>query len=100
MSDYPALHFVCLPCRVYQRTDNICADCDRIMQHGTLCRCGEAKAASGADVCLECLADEVRADSSTLDTLDETLRAEVLASMRASAEPTYSAGFITRRQAS
>ncbi len=96
----PTTHFVCLPCGRYQRTDSICAECGFFMQHGTLCRCGEAIAADGADICLECLADEVRADASTLDGVYEPLKSQVLGTLRASAEPTYSDNFMTRRQAS
>lgn len=92
-------HFVCLPCRVYQRDNDVCCQCDRHMEHGTLCRCGDAIAAKGADECIECIADEVRADAGVLDGIFEPLRSEVLAHMRKPATPTYSVGALFRRQA-
>lgn len=96
----PDTHFICLPCRVYQRDNDQCCQCGQDMQPGTLCRCcGESKSATGADECVACLADEVRLDSSTLDGMIDPLRGEVLAHMRANTEPTYDKGFMTRRQA-
>lgn len=73
----------------------VCTFCDDVVTRRFICAgCNERDCASGADRCIECIADEVVEDPRELDTCSASLKAEVAAVLAKRLKP-----FLRQRQA-
>jgi len=75
--------------------------CSEIVERVYMCaKCSEREAHLGCDDCFPCVLDSIIADPRYLEMCAPALQLEIAKALAERAQPTYSEGCLTRRQAS